>query len=39
VHKGVLDVRPGGKIPLGKPRSSFKDNIMYLKEGRWGAWT
>jgi hypothetical protein len=39
VHKGLLDERPDGKRPLGKPRSRFKDNIMDLKEGRWGAWT
>ena len=38
MHKGVLDERPDGKMPLGKSRSRCKDNIVDLKEGRWGAW-
>jgi hypothetical protein len=29
MHKGVLDERPDGKIPLGKPRSRFKDNTKW----------
>jgi hypothetical protein len=32
--------KPAGRRPLGRPRSSWEDNIkMGLREVRWGTWT
>ena len=36
----VLVGKPGGKIPLGRPRHRWEDNIkMDLQEVGCGAWT
>jgi hypothetical protein len=36
----VLVGRPEGKIPFGRPRHRWEDNIkMDLQAVRWGAWT
>jgi hypothetical protein len=36
----ILVGRPEGRIPLGRPRRRWEDNIkMYLQEVGWGAWT
>jgi hypothetical protein len=36
----ILVGRPEGRIPLGRPRIRWEDNIkMDLQEVGWGAWT
>jgi hypothetical protein len=36
----LLEERPEGKRPLGRPRGRWKDNIkMDLQEVEWWAWT
>jgi hypothetical protein len=36
----VLVGKPGGKRPLGKPRSKWEDNVrMDIQEVGWGSWT
>jgi hypothetical protein len=35
---GILVGKPEGKIPLGRPRHRWVDNIkMYLREAGWGG--
>jgi hypothetical protein len=37
---GVLVGKPNGKIPLGRPRRRWEDNIKTnLQEVEWGVWT
>jgi hypothetical protein len=37
---GVLEGRPEGRRPLGRPRRRWEDNIkMDLQEVGWEAWT
>jgi len=39
-HMGVLVEKAEGRIPLGRPKRRWEDNIRKgLQEVEWGAWT